>query len=184
MEIKRIEFLLKGLLNFARPPKPQFASTDVNAVLEAVASLVLKEHSRLREQVHAIHLSRQLDRDLPEIMADPMQLKQIFMNLMLNAVDAMPEGGTVAIKTSIDRATHSLRIGISDTGSGIDSAAMAKIFNPFFTTKAKGTGLGLSITRRLVEEHGGSISIENNREGGVTCSITVPVRQSKGAVTA
>jgi two-component system sensor histidine kinase AtoS len=183
-EINRIEFLMKGLLNFARPPKPQLASTDVNAVLDTVASLVLKERSRSREGARAIQLKRELDEKLPEIMADPMQLQQIFMNLMLNAIDAMPEGGTVTMRTVFERQTNSLRIELSDTGRGIDSATMAKIFDPFFTTKAKGTGLGLSITKRLVEEHGGSITLVNNRDGGVTCSITLPVRLMEGALTA
>ncbi|HUJ18151.1 MAG TPA: PAS domain S-box protein [Nitrospirota bacterium] len=183
-EINRIEFLMKGLLNFARPPKPQLASTDVNAVLDTVASLVLKERSRSREGARAIRLKRELDEDLPEIMADPMQLQQIFMNLMLNAIDAMPEGGTVTMRTVFERQANSLRIELSDTGRGIDSATMAKIFDPFFTTKAKGTGLGLSITKRLVEEHGGSITLVNNHDGGVTCSITLPVRLMEGALTA
>ncbi len=182
MEIKRIEFLLKGLLNYARPPKPQFASTSVNAVINAVADAVLKERLRTLEHAHPIYLVRDLDSDLPEIMADPMQLKQIFMNLMLNAVDAMPDGGTLTVKTSLD--PDFLRVELSDTGRGIDSDALAKIFSPFFTTKAKGTGLGLSITKRLVEDHGGNISIENNGQGGATCVITLPARQREGAVTA
>jgi two-component system sensor histidine kinase AtoS len=183
-EIRRIEYLMRGLLNFAHPPKPQLLSTDVNVVLETVASLVLKECSRSRTGAEAIRLSNNLDRNVPEIMADPMQLKQIFMNLFLNAVDAMPGGGMVTMSTFFDPHTQSLRIELADTGRGIESAAMGKIFMPFFTTKAKGTGLGLSITKRLVEEHGGSIRLQNNENGGVTCMISLPVRQPEGALTA
>lgn len=181
-EIKRIEYLMQGLLSFAHPPKPQLLSTDVNAVLEAVASLVAKESARTRDESRAIVFVRELDEDLPDVMADPMQLKQIFMNLMLNAVDAMPEGGALTMRTAFDRERDQIRIELSDTGRGIDHAALGKIFNPFFTTKSKGTGLGLSITRRLVEEHGGRIRIENNRGSGVTCRITMPLRQTAGAL--
>jgi two-component system sensor histidine kinase AtoS len=182
-EIKRIEYLMQGLLSFAHPPKPHLLSTDVNTVLESVASLVLVESARSRDKAHAILLVRELDEDLPDIMADPMQLKQIFMNLMLNAVDAMPGGGTLTIRTAFDREKDQARIELSDTGRGIDAAALGKIFNPFFTTKSKGTGLGLSITRRLVEEHGGRIRVENNRENGVTCRIILPLKQTTGALT-
>jgi two-component system sensor histidine kinase AtoS len=180
-EIGRIEVLMKGLLNFARPPKPQLVSTDVNAVLENVAKLALKDRSRSRSGAGAIHLVRDLEKSLPRIMADAMQLRQIFLNLILNAVDAMPDGGTVTIKTAFNMDTDTTQIELSDTGPGIDSAVMARIFNPFFTTKAKGTGLGLSITRRLVEEHGGGISLENNENGGVTCRITLSIKQREGA---
>jgi two-component system sensor histidine kinase AtoS len=181
-EIKRIELLMSGLLNFAHPPKPHLLSTDVNNVLETVAGLVLKERSRDKNRI--IHLTRALQADLPEIMADPMQLKQIFMNLILNATDAMPDGGTLTMRTFFDGETRSLAIELSDTGQGIDLASLKRIFDPFFTTKAKGTGLGLSITKRLVEEHGGTITIRNNSNGGATCSIHLPVRQPEGALLA
>jgi signal transduction histidine kinase len=179
-EIKRIEILMSGLLNFAHPPKPQLLSTDVNSVLETVALLVLKERTRHKERT--IHLARDLQADLPEIMADPMQLKQIFMNLILNAADAMPDGGTLTIRTFFDKLTQSLGIELADTGQGINTASIDRIFDPFFTTKAKGTGLGLSITKRLVEEHGGTIRMRNNSNGGATCRIHLPVRQPEGAV--
>ena len=182
-EIKRIEFLMKGLLNFARPPKPQLTNTDVNVVLNTVAALVLRERAAPRNQGRPINLVSDLDPDLPEIMADPMQLQQIFMNLMLNAVDAMPDGGTLTIRTRYTWEPSTLVIELADTGEGIDAAVMSRIFSPFFTTKSKGTGLGLSITRRLLEEHGGSIKLENNKEGGATCIINLPIKQIEGALT-
>ncbi len=180
-EIKRIEFLMNGLLNFTRPPKPQFEKTAVNEILENVASLVLKERSGRRNGEAPIHLVRDFAEYLPEIMADPAQLEQIFMNLLLNAADAMPEGGTVSIKTGFDRESGFVRIDVSDTGQGIDSAIIGKIFRPFFSTKAKGTGLGLAITKRLVEEHGGRINLQNNPAGGVTFTITLPAPNQEGA---
>lgn len=102
------------------------------------------------------------------------------MNLLLNAVDAMPEGGTVVLKTSLAEATHTITVDISDTGKGIDAAIRDKIFQPFFTTKSKGTGLGLAISKRLIEEHGGKISIEGNNGGGSTFRISLPSDSEKG----
>lgn len=182
-EIKRIEFLMKGLLSFARPPKPQLTSTDVNAVLNMVATLVLRERAAPRGHAPAIKLVSDLEPALPMVMVDPMQLQQIFMNLMLNAVDAMRDGGTLTIRTRYTREPATLQIELADTGEGIDNEVMSRIFSPFFTTKAKGTGLGLSITKRLLEEHGGGIRLENNKDGGATCIITLPVRQVEGALT-
>ena len=178
-EIKRIESLIKGLLNFARPPLPQFVKTDVNAVLESVAGLVLQNQSRTPGTSRSIDLVKDLDSHLPEIMADPMQLRQVFMNLILNAVDAMKDGGSLGIKTRFDDANLSVRVELSDTGRGIDSAVMGKLFQPFFTTKSKGTGLGLAISKRLIEDHGGKISIEQNSAGGATFIIMLPATPSE-----
>lgn len=177
-EIKRIEVLMKGLLNFARPPQPQLTSTDVNAVLETVASLALHEQACLRE---GIQIVKDFEENLPQTLADPMQLHQIFMNVILNAVDAMPEGGTISFKTAFNEALRTLQIDISDTGVGFDTAVTNQIFKPFFTTKPKGTGLGLAITRRLVEDHGGSIHIEKNVERGALVRISLPAMERESA---
>ncbi len=179
-EIKRIEGLIKGLLNFARPPKPHYTSTDVNSVLEAASQLVLKRNARLTADSRTIDLKKEYGRDLPEIIADPQQLQQVFMNLLLNAVDAMPGNGVVSVKTSYDEKTRCITAAISDTGVGMDAAVQAKIFQPFFTTKPKGTGLGLAISKRLIEEHGGTISIESARGAGSTFRISLPRDGGKG----
>ncbi len=173
-EIKRIEYLMKSVLSFARPPKPQFIDTDVNTILDAVASLALKDRSRSGKGSRAITIVRNFETSVPRIHADPMQLQQIFMNLLLNAVDAMPEGGTLVMRTFFDEESSSVGVEISDTGTGVDVAVIDKLFQPFFTTKPKGTGLGLAITKRLVEEHGGKISIQNNRDKGALFKIRLP----------
>jgi two-component system, NtrC family, sensor histidine kinase AtoS len=182
-EIRRIEYLMKGLLNFARPPKLQFEMTDVNAVLEAVASLALKDRSYKRDGENSIYVIKDFEADLPKTLADPMQLQQIFMNLLLNAADAMPKGGTLLLKTRFDAASDTLQVTVSDSGTGIDASVMGSIFKPFFTTKAKGSGLGLAITKRLVEEHGGRISIENNTGKGARFTISLRATR-KGVPTA
>ena len=178
-EIKRIEMLIKGLLNFARPSRPQFDDIDVNAVLDAVADLVLQNPSHASGASRGIAIVRDFDYHLPIITADPMKLKQVFMNLLLNAVDAMHDVGTLVMKTRFDAAAHAVQIEISNTGREIDTAVMAKIFQPFFTTKPKGTGLGLAISKRLIEDHGGRIGIAPNPGGGAVFKIILPVSQSE-----
>ena len=178
-EIKRIESLMQGLLSFARPPRPRFVETDVNTVISNVASLVLQSQRRMPEAARPIDVVKDFDSQLPVITADPMQLKQVFMNLILNAVDAMQDGGTLTMKTLFDAAAHVVRVELSDTGKGISEAVKDKIFHPFFTTKPKGTGLGLAISKRLIEDHGGRISIEKNASGGATFKISLPVTQAE-----
>ena len=178
-EIKRIESLIKGLLNFARPSRPRFDDTDVNAVLDAVAYLVLQSPSRVPGMLRGITIVKDFDRNLPVITADPMQLKQVFMNLLLNAVDAMQDGGILVMKTRFDTATQAVWVEISNTGRELDTAVIDKIFQPFFTTKPKGTGLGLAISKRLVEEHGGRIGVARNPGGGAIFNVSLPVIQSE-----
>ncbi|HUI68578.1 MAG TPA: PAS domain S-box protein [Nitrospirota bacterium] len=178
-EIKRIEMLIKGLLNFARPSRPQFDDIDVNTVLDAVTNLVLQNPSHALRASRGIAIVRDFDHHLPVITADPMKLKQVFMNLLLNAVDAMHDGGTLVMKTRFDAAAHAVQIEISNTGREMDAAVMAKIFQPFFTTKPKGTGLGLAISKRLIEDHGGRIGIAQNTGGGAVFKIVLPVSQSE-----
>ncbi len=173
-EIKRIEHLMRGLLSFAKPPKPHLANTDIQEILEAVMGLALHDRPSLREGVGSIHLVKVFQQRLPATFADPMQLKQVFMNVILNAVDAMPRGGTITVKTSFDPLSHIIFTNISDTGSGIDASALPEMFKPFYTTKPKGTGLGLAISKRLIEEHGGTIHIENNEGQGATVRISLP----------
>jgi len=176
-EINRIESLLKGLLNFAKPPKPQFMSIDLNDILYKTIDFSLRHLSLKSQDSDSINILKDLGTDLPEIMADTLQLQQAFLNLLLNAVDAMPHGGTLGVKTYHDEQDKSIKIEISDTGKGIDEAMKNKIFQPFVTTKSKGTGLGLAITKRLIEQQGGDIRAENNKGGGTIFKIMLPIKQ-------
>jgi signal transduction histidine kinase len=108
-------------------------------------------------------------------MADPMQMQQVFLNLLLNAIEAMPDGGILAMKTFYDSKLDSVQITISDTGSGMDESIRSKVFQPFFTTKRKGSGLGLAITRRLIEQHGGHIYLESDPGKGTVFNIFLNV---------
>ncbi len=176
-EIKRIELLLKGILNFAKPPKPDFISVNVNSILETALTFSLTSSSLHQGSKGEIKLLKDLDHNLPEIIADPMQLSQIFLNLLLNANEAMKDGGILTIKTSYNPMENSIFITISDTGTGIKKELLEQVFHPFFTTKPKGTGLGLAITKRLTEQHNGQLTFVNNPAGGATFTIKLPVKQ-------
>jgi signal transduction histidine kinase len=175
-QIERIEILLRSLLNFAQPPKPAFLPVDVNEVLDTTISLTQKHPSFLPSGAREITIVRDFDPQLPRAMADPIQLQQVFMNLFLNGAEAMPKGGTLTVRTRHEEGGTFLRVAIKDTGNGIDEALIHKIFHPFFTTKAKGTGLGLAISKRLVEQHGGSIHVENNPRRGTSFTIELPIK--------
>ncbi len=178
-QIERIELLLKSLLNFAQPPKPALLHIDVNNILGMTISLAERHPLFSSNNSRTITIVKKFDSGLPKTLADPIQLQQVFMNLLLNAADAMPNGGTVTIQTLYEETSPFLRITITDTGIGIDQSMIHKIFVPFFTTKPKGTGLGLSITKRLVEQHGGSIRVANNRDGGASFTIDLPIKQGE-----
>jgi len=178
-EIKRIELLLKSLLNFAKPPKPQLALVDVNDILDKTIAFALRHPSLLSESSAAINVFKDFDPNLPQAMADPMQMQQVFLNLLLNAVEAMPDGGMLATKTFYDTRLGSIQITISDTGSGMDESVKSKVYQPFFTTKRKGSGLGLAITRRLIEQHGGQIYVESDPGKGTVFNIFLHVNEKK-----
>ncbi len=176
-ETRRIELLMKDLLNFARPSKPQLAFVNINAALDTALEFSLKTVSTLANHGRSIDVVKEFDYHIPRTMADQIQLHQIFMNLLLNAVEAMQNGGSLKVQTSYDASSDLIRISISDTGKGIDHKLIDKLFDPFFTTKPKGTGLGLPITKRLIEQHGGNIRVETSLGKGTTFDIVLPVRQ-------
>jgi PAS domain S-box-containing protein len=173
-EIKRIELLLKSLLNFAKPPQLQLMPTDLSDLLDKTISFSLKHPLLSSNSTSPIKVLRDFEHGLPETMADPMQLQQVFLNLLLNAIEAMPDGGALTVKTSYNRSSNSIDIAIADTGKGIGPNMLDRIFQPFFTSKRKGTGLGLAITRRLVEEHGGNIFVESTPERGTVFNVSLP----------
>jgi len=181
-QIKKIEALLKNLLNFARPPKPQFMQVNVNDVLNSTITLAQRMPLFTSTNGKGVKVVRLLDPRIWEITADPLQLQQVFMNLIINAAEAMPNGGTVTVRTSYDPATRALQVSVTDTGEGVDPDVVDKIFQPFYTTKSKGSGLGLSITKRLIEQHGGSIRAVNNLDRGVSFLIDLPVTQKEAPV--
>jgi PAS domain S-box-containing protein len=176
-EIKRIELLLKSLLNFAKPPKPQLGATDINDLLDKTIAFSLKHPSLSSDTRSAVSIHKEFDGRLPVALADPMQLQQVFLNLLFNGIEAMPDGGQLGIRTFYDAELKTVRIEISDSGAGIPKEKMDRIFRPFFTTKKKGSGLGLAISRRLIEQHGGEIAVKSQSGKGAVFIIVLPVQE-------
>ena len=173
-EVNRMEKLLKNFLNYARPPQPHFDLVDVNRLLDS--SLKNVELTISNKKDLSIHFERDLFTELPQIEADPSQLQQVLLNLLLNAIDTIEGSGTISASSRMN-GSDCVGIEISDTGKGMSEASLEKIFNPFFTTKTKGTGLGLSICKRLIEQHGGNIEVHSSIDSGTSFVITLPLRQ-------
>ncbi len=178
-EIARLETLMRSFLNFAKPAKPRFAVVNVNALLDATLDFYLSHRSPRGDGRDGVRIVKDLS-VLPATSADPMQLQQVFLNLFLNAIDAMPDGGVLGIRTACDESANEIRIEVSDTGRGIAEETIGRIFQPFFTTKAKGTGLGLPISKLLIEQQGGSIAVAGNPGGGTVFALRLPVRPPAG----
>ena len=181
-KIKQIELLLKSLLDFAKPPKPQFILTDINRELEKILQFARKYPSFSSGEKNPIKIDMDLSADLPQISVDPMQMEQSYLNLILNAFDAMQEGGTLNIMTRYEDKDHTVIIEIQDTGKGIETDKVKDIFKPFFTTKAKGTGLGLAVTKRFIEQNGGNIYVESAPGKGTTFKIILPAKDSENKI--
>ncbi|MBI5527426.1 MAG: HAMP domain-containing protein [Deltaproteobacteria bacterium] len=178
-EIRRLEALMKGLLNFAKPPKPQFSAVALNDLLRLTLALALKHPAFKERDGRRIEVKEDLAGYVPPVNADAAQLQQAFLNVILNAAEAMPEGGTLGVATSYPSEGGDVVVSVADTGRGVDPLVREKLFQPFVTTKAKGTGLGLAITKRLVEQQGGKIAVESRPEGGTTFLIRLPASQDQ-----
>lgn len=174
-QIRHLELLMKNLLNYARPSAAQPTNVDINKILDKTVYFTEK-HPSFTTATPKKQLVRNFDQHLPEIVCDPQKIQQVFLNILLNAAEAIPEGGKITVGTSLDPNAKSVVIEISDTGKGIPAELIEKIFQPFFTTKGKGTGLGLAVSKRIVEENGGLIAVSSNPSGGVTFRITLPVQ--------
>jgi two-component system NtrC family sensor kinase len=175
-ETQRMARILRQMLGFYRPGT-DLQAVDVNRVVEEAEALVAK---RLRES--KVVLQREVDPMLPRIRASADQVKQVLLNLFLNATEAMPEGGVLSVRTQhIGRGEHevpfdAVRIEVEDSGVGMDEETQARIFEPFFSTKAqKGTGLGLWVSQGIVQGHGGTMKVRSRPGQGTTFVIALPV---------
>lgn len=178
-ELKRIEAIVSGMLKFAAPARPSFAPVCVHDILDH--SLRLIQHPM---EEKAIRLKRDYQAAPDHVRGDDYQLEQVFVNVMLNALDAMGVGGTLTVTTQLaepDAASPAgdaparLCVTIADTGVGIPPQNLARLFEPFFTTKRGGTGLGLAITQRILEEHNATISVTGEPNRGAAFSILLPL---------
>jgi two-component system sensor histidine kinase HydH len=166
-ECRRVNRLLGDLLNFARPRPPQRQRIGLEPLLDSVVSLV--QHAAEKND---ILIRKEVTPPGLMLDADGEQLKQVFLNILLNAIQAMPEGGEIRLVAHPQNS--SLLIAIVDQGSGIASENADKLFNPFFTTKEDGTGLGLAVAHQIVTRHGGLLQATNNAERGMTFTVILP----------
>lgn len=169
-ESQRLNKLLTGFLNFAKPRVLRMQRTDPNAILVSVASLVQQ-----MTETGDVALRFEPLPSCPEIECDPEQLKQVLLNLLINAIEASPPNAHVSMRAFV--AGDTLAIEVLDEGSGIQEEHLDHIFDPFFTTKTKGTGLGLAISSMIVSQHGGSLSFRKNPKGGAIFRIELPLMQ-------
>jgi two-component system, NtrC family, sensor kinase len=170
-ELLRCRNILRGMLNFARTPEKDKILTDVNSIIRDLLSLV-KYQTEFKKK---IEITENLNPQLPPVMAVPGQLRQVFMNIIINAIQSMPSGGNVTVSSFTIEDGSRLAISISDTGCGIPEDALNKIFHPFYTSKDSGTGLGLSISYGMIKSHGGDIEVESEFGSGTTFSVYLPV---------
>jgi PAS domain S-box-containing protein len=176
-EIDRLNELLKTFFSFAKPQKLNLVYCHIKDIINEIIPFLFKE---IADQ--GIHFVENYHPQLPQIQVDKSQMYQVFLNLFLNAIQAMPNGGELKIEVSPtnsysqDASKQSfIKVTISDTGRGIPPQIIHRIFDPFFTTKPKGIGLGLSITYQIIKKHGGTIKVESKWEKGTSFVINLPV---------
>jgi signal transduction histidine kinase len=166
---QRIAEIVQGLRDFSRSDKDEFGVADINKVIEIVLTLMKNKYK------NRVEIVRDFDQSLPEIVCKPGKLNQVFMNLISNAIDAIEQSGTITIKTGTKG--NECYISIKDTGTGIKSSILPKIFDPFYTTKqvGEGTGLGLSISYGIMQEHNGRIEVQSDEGKGSEFTVYLPV---------
>ena len=174
-EVDRISSLVNELLDFARPSDPKLEFEDINAILDGMILLVSTETKKKQ-----INILKSYASDLPPVLIDREQIKQVFLNILLNAIQATAENGRIMVKTRAFMKPGGepyAQIEFTDTGCGIPGEHLEEIFNPFFTTKSTGSGLGLSISHQIVQDHRGYIDVESQLERGSSFFINLPVKQ-------
>jgi signal transduction histidine kinase len=171
-QISRLDKAATDLLFFGRPGKPTLDYVDTNDLLKKTMFFV-SQHPEAKN----VHQTKEFTRNLPPVWVDGKQLQQVFFNIIINAIQAMKEGGTLLLQTDLvgDQGKQSVRVLIGDSGPGIKPEDLERIFAPFFTTKTQGTGLGLAICRQLVEQQGGTIEISSRLGEGTRVVINLPV---------
>ena len=168
-ETIRCRNIVRGLLEFARQTAPEKSSLSVHSVLEEVLNIVSNH-----ESFQNITLEKSYYPDLPEIVADKDQIKQVLLNIVLNASEAMSGEGSIRIETHWISEQSTVSVRFIDTGPGIKPEFLDKLFDPFFTTKKMGTGLGLAVSYGIIKAHGGNIEASSRVGEGTTITITLP----------
>jgi signal transduction histidine kinase len=167
--VQRASYIIENLLKFARPPEERMVPTNINESLDETLSLLANQL-----KVHRVKLRKDFVPDLPQVVGNKSLLQQVFTNMILNACNAMPDGGSLTVATTASKAE--VEIHFADTGVGIPTEHLSKIFDPFFTTMpvGKGIGLGLSISYSIIQQHQGTIEVESVVGKGTTFTVRLP----------
>jgi len=173
-EVRRANYMVLNFMNYGRPLKLRLSLTRYEEILEKVLPLL---HDRTAEQ--RIRIETVLEHDLPPLWVDQELLRNCILNFINNAIQAMPDGGVITLGASLDSDRDLARLTFSDTGKGIRAEDIAKIFQPYFTTKDVGIGLGLAITERIIKEHGGEISVSSGLGEGTTFTVLLPRKREE-----
>ncbi len=169
-EVTRINKLTTTLLDFARPVRPEPAPSDINGIVKETVDLLKQESDE-----HDVMVETDLEGEIPESSFDPLQVKQVLINLLINAFEAVGKNGKIKIKTRLS--DGKILITLEDNGRGMGEEEMKSIFNPFFTTKTRGTGLGLAVSKKIAREHGGDITVESVPGEGSAFTLSLPLKR-------
>ncbi len=170
-ELKRCYVILRGMLDLAKTPVMEKEPTDINGMLRGLLALVKYQPAFKR----TVTIEEDLSSDVPLIPAVPGQLRQVFTNIIVNALESMPKGGTLRVSTSLGDDKERLIVNISDTGYGIPQSELNKVFQPFYTSRRAGTGLGLSISYGIIRSHGGDIEVKSEEGTGTLFTVYLPI---------
>jgi signal transduction histidine kinase len=168
-ELTRLDTTLQSFLDYARPPKLERRTVDVRDVVQRTVQLV-----KPRAEQQTVRIDVALPERPLQVSADAEQLRQVLLNLLLNALDALGTGGRITVSATADATARQVVVQVADDGPGISDAVHSTLFEPFVSSKPSGTGLGLTISRRIVENHGGTITAENGAHGGAVFSVRLP----------
>ncbi len=171
-ELSNLKNIVGRFSDFSKMPTPQFQNVDLNNLLHEVAQLYQAQIARNS----ALSVGWSLAEELPNINADPVLLRRAIENLVLNAMDAMADGGILTFRTALNREEHRAIIEVADTGAGLTPEECERLFTPYYTTKQFGTGLGLAIVQSVVADHGGTITVSSAKSAGTTFHIELPIR--------
>jgi len=174
--VRNCKLIVEDLLNFARKSTPEKTSIDISEALDEVLRFV-RQHADLDH----IEISKNYDPNVPRMHLDEKKIKQVFMNLIMNARHAMGESGQLALSIRLRQTGKYVVIEIADTGHGIEEHNLSRVFDPFFTTKptGEGTGLGLSVSYGIIKNHGGDITVDSAVDQGSTFTISLPIDVSR-----
>jgi two-component system sensor histidine kinase HydH len=169
-EVERLNRVIGQLLEFARPMSVRKKSTSIQSVIQHSLKMIERD-----AQAKDITIKTNLSSEIEEVSVDADRMNQVFLNLYLNGIEAMEEGGTLSVDLHPDKGGEQIKISVSDTGAGINEEDLVHIFDPYFTTKQSGTGLGLAIVHKIIESHKGEVKVESELEKGTTVTIILPV---------